>query len=707
MTISMKPGTMAPATRCLSALILCAAFATGSAACRADDGIVDVKSLPRLAGAVEEPERAISQMAVYSVPGLMPANITATRKLLADDGWTPYVDPLAEGNGDGLLFKRAGEGLIVSFRKAGNNLERSRVTYLATRINVDLPLPEAARDILFNGNRPYLRCVTTRPIETTRDEIVSRLATSGWTGLTVADIAERWPGAKPDAINEDGVRAYFVNAGRAYQKPIMMTLQRRDGGTSVEIKVAPFAQPQDLEAGDDSYGLPTPKFIVHTARTDGAARRELKATLAAEVGPVLAFYRRELGKRGWTEQSKGAAITPEAVTLAFTSAECTGLLKLGHQYDLTTVGFVLQVSDAVLAAREKAKRDESAKFLRDAEATARMAIAASDAQRAATTAAPNSDATLRTLDGGIAPVPLPETADKIQFDGADGHLEFSSSSSVKALAAFHRATMKPLGWKETPSVINNPNMVVLDFAKAKQTISFTIMQLGAQAKVTADGSGLKREVAKSVTADVALEADEDSGLPVPKQHTLSAPGSWKAQGSTSPFRRELDASVPAELGAVLAFYRRELTKRQWKEEAQGAVIKADKVMLAFTAPDGPAVLKLDRRNGETSVNLALKNPTEAAKAGIMPAPGQAKLMFGNMGDVEAAITIHAKTIKIAPGVGGPKTPNGPTLELPPGKYKVALKIAGRPDRSSDLDIAANDSWGLMVTPRGVMPMQLY
>lgn len=708
MILATRRGARPLARRCLSVWILCAALAAGSIACRADDGIVDVAGLPRLAGAREEPERAISQMAVYSVAGPVAGNAAATHKLLVDAGWTPYLDPLAEGNGDGLLFKRAGQGLIVSFNRAGSSLERSRVTYLATRINVDLPLPEAASDILFNGNRPYLRCVTARPIETTRDEIVSRLAASGWTRLTAEDIAERWPGAKPEAINEDGVRAYFVNAGLAYQKPIMMTLQRRGDGTRVEIRIAPFALPQDLQAGQETYGLLAPKSVSSATYSDGAARRELKATLAAELGPVLAFYRRELGKRGWTEQSKGAAIAADAVTLTFTSAEGSGTLRLARQYDLTSIGFVLQVSEAVLAAREKARRDESAKFLRDAEATARVAIAASEAQRTAAAAtSPDRDATLRTLDGNAAPVPLPETADKVQFNGADGHLEFSSASSVKALAAFHRGAMKPLGWKETPSVINNPNMVVLDFSRAKQKVSFTIMQMGPKARVTADGAGLRAAAVVPVAATVELEAEGNAPLPVPKQHTLSAPGTWKAQGGGSPFRRELDASIPADLNTVLAFYRRELTGRQWKEESRGAIVKADKVALAFTAPDGPALLKLDRRNGETAVHLVLKNPAEAAKAGIAPQPGQVRLTFGNMADAQAAITVHGKTIKVAPGVGGPKTPNGPTLELPPGKYRVALKVAGQPDRSSNIDVAADDSWGLMVTPRGVLPMQLY
>ena len=94
---------------------------------------------------------------------------------------------------------------------------------------------------------------------------------------------------------------------------------------------------------------------------------------------------------------------------------------------------------------------------------------------------------------------------------------------------------------------------------------------------------------------------------------------------------------------MLAFYRSELGKRGWKESAERAVVKPDQVQLAFTAPDGPAMLKLGRSNGETSVSLAQKYPAAAAKANVMPKPGQAKLVFGNMGGSEADLTINKQT----------------------------------------------------------------
>ena len=49
---------------------------------------------------------------------------------------------------------------------------------------------------------------------------------------------------------------------------------------------------------------------------------------------------------------------------------------------------------------------------------------------------------LRVLAENKAPVPVPETAEDVEFDGADGKLEFSSASSLKAVADFYRSAMK-------------------------------------------------------------------------------------------------------------------------------------------------------------------------------------------------------------------------------------------------------------------------
>jgi hypothetical protein len=301
---------------------------------------------------------------------------------------------------------------------------------------------------------------------------------------------------------------------------------------------------------------------------------------------------------------------------------------------------------------------------------------------------------------------------------------------VKAIAAFYRGALKSQGWKERPSVINQANMVVMDFSKGGKAFSLTAMQMGPKVKVSADGTGLVMASPKvaakadgsgasasnepganepgAKTADEILEAEPDSPLPVPSKRTMRSIGTGKMPGSDAPFRRELEASVPATLNSVLVFYRSELGKRGWQETAEGATAKPDQVQLAFTSPDGPAMLKLGRTKGETTINLAQKYPAAAAKAEMVPKPGQSKLMFGNIGKSEATVSINKQTIKIAAGAGGPQSPMPPMIDLPPGKYRYALKIAGGPARNNQIEIGAGDTWGVMIGPGGdVLPLQMY
>jgi hypothetical protein len=256
------------------------------------------------------------------------------------------------------------------------------------------------------------------------------------------------------------------------------------------------------------------------------------------------------------------------------------------------------------------------------------------------------------------------------------------------------------------------------------------MQMGPKVKVSADGTGLvmanPKVAAKAdgsgasasngpganepgaKAVDEVLEAEPDSPLPVPSKRTLRSIGTGKMPGSDAPFRRELEASVPATLNSVLVFYRSELGKRGWQETAEGAITKPDQVQLAFTSPDGPATLKLGRSNGETTINLAQKYPAAAAKAEMVPKPGQSKLMFGNIGKSDATVSINKQTIKIAAGAGGPQSPRPPMIDLPAGKYQYALKIAGGPARNNQIEIGAGDTWGVMIGPGGdVLPLQMY
>jgi len=716
-------GTLVPTGNALFAFAVALALGAPLAA-RADDGLVDVRTLPRLEGAVEDTARTEPHRLRYGVPTRVPLTSEATRKLLAANGWAQYLRPMDESS-TGLLFKKGQQGLDVSFSQAPGRPDQSLVEYTSNRLTANVPFPDDATNIFYDERRPYLSCFTAAPVEASLDFFRKALAAAGWLPLSTADAAADWPHAVLDDKVANGARAYFSYAntdGGYRQPPIMLSLRRRDDGrTSVEIRVAPFALPQNLGVARESAGLPVPDHTPgsQSSGDSDSVRRTVQGMSVADIAAVLAFYRRELAARGWKEEANGSAVTADEAVLNFSASDQTATLRLGQKYDLTIFNLVTQVSPAGMAARAKAKKDADDKFMSDADAMVKKVMAEDEARRAAQSAN-MSDAPLHAAADRTTPVPLPDNAENVKFDGAEGRLEFDSSSSVKALAAFYRGLLKPLGWKEQPSVINKSNMVVMEFSKGGKALSFTAMQMGPKVNVSADGSGLvmanagpetkggQAAHAAAASAPVeALEPDPDSALPVPKDHTMSSIGTGKLPGTNIPFRSELNASVPAELGSVLAFYRGELGKRGWKESAERAVVKPDQVQLAFAAPDGPAMLKLSRGDGETSINLAVKIPAAAAKADVMPKPGQAKLMFANLGNGEATITINKQVIKIAPGAGGPQS-KGPTLELAPGKYQYSLKVAGGPARNDTIELAADDAWGLMVVPGGeVMPMHVY
>jgi hypothetical protein len=57
---------------------------------------------------------------------------------------------------------------------------------------------------------------------------------------------------------------------------------------------------------------------------------------------------------------------------------------------------------------------------------------------------------------------------------------------------------------------------------------------------------------------------------------------------------------------------------------------------------------------------------------------------------------------------GRKSPDSPEIDLPPGKYNVTFKVASGAAHTREFEVAADETWGLMVGPAGVpLPVHLY
>jgi hypothetical protein len=197
------------------------------------------------------------------------------------------------------------------------------VSYDANRITANVPFPGDATNVMFDERRPYLGCVSAASVDASLDFFRKELAASGRSPLSDADIVRRWPNAKIGEKIENGVRAYYsqeTQDGGYRQPPIMLSLQGHgDGNTAVEIKVAPFALPQNLGVVRETVDLPEPDHTPSFGSTGSrdSARRKIEGVTIAQIPVVLAFYRRELAARAWKEEASGAVLTDNEVTLNF------------------------------------------------------------------------------------------------------------------------------------------------------------------------------------------------------------------------------------------------------------------------------------------------------------------------------------------------------------------------------------------------------
>ena len=147
-----------------------------------------------------------------------------------------------------LKFKKGRQGLSVHFTQALGRPDQSVVSYTTDRIYSNVPFPDGASDIVFDGTRPYLGCIAPSALDATSDFYARQMAAIGWRKLT-PETAARWTNAGLDETVPNGLRVFYDHpdsdvTGFYRQKPVMLTLTRRDDGrTNVDIRIAPFALP--------------------------------------------------------------------------------------------------------------------------------------------------------------------------------------------------------------------------------------------------------------------------------------------------------------------------------------------------------------------------------------------------------------------------------------------------------------------------------
>ena len=305
-------------------------------------------------------------------------------------------------------------------------------------------------------------------------------------------------------------------------------------------------------------------------------------------------------------------------------------------------------------------------------------------------------ATPALADDVKSPLAMPDDASAVVYDGDSGSLSFSSAKPVKDLAAFYRDLAKQQGWQEQPSVINQDNMAVLTFmTKGDDVATITVMKMGEQSQVTAEGKALETKGAATADAGGTPAADAAPPLVAIDKDGLPIPDGLGNMGSTrTQFSHAVNFSAPNSVADIVAFYRTELTKKGWKEDA--AKLGDSEAELKFAAPDGPATLSLKRNGDMTDAELTVSEKAKAAASPLAPKPGMVKLVFGNMSDNPADVIIGSKHVKMTPGQGA-KGPDGPMLEVKPGNITVKSKSA-----KESFTAGPDEIWMVAVGPGGLM-----
>ena len=298
------------------------------------------------------------------------------------------------------------------------------------------------------------------------------------------------------------------------------------------------------------------------------------------------------------------------------------------------------------------------------------------------------------------------------------HCKFGILSISCSWTTHARSTGIPApGWKSPLEASSGPVIITNSSSRRRSGSGYDDVTLWAVTSLCPQDYIAKRLpcVAASVAAPARAASDElqmqlsdATGLPLPERWIL-------ATVENSPFIKSVHVETPLDLAAALGFYRVELSKRGWTEN-DGAVVAPDRAVIAFTTTDGPAQLRLFHQDDRTIADLWLRKPA-TANAGILPRPGQVRLMLGNNTDEEAVITINEQTITLAARAGDTlahsdddarRLPDSQKIDLPPGKYKVALKVGSGAAQNGEFEVAAGETWGLLVGPAGVpLPVHLY
>ena len=421
---------------------------------------------------------------------------------------------------------------------------------------------------------------------------------------------------------------------------------------------------------DDNPPLPMPDDA-SAVSYDGSSG-SLDFNSANSVKDIAAFYRNVAKQQHWTEVPS-VINKDNMVVLNFGAggnevADIT-VMRMGEKTKVKIEGMALRVKG---------------------DAASKQAAAEEDAPAAAAPAAPAGDVAplVATDDNGL---PEPQgVSSSMNIINGDKDLSFSVPNAVADVVAFYRSELTKKGWKEKSAKVSDAQ-AELSFTTPEGPARLSVNRSGTESKIQLATGKRAAVVASADEASTALVATEKLGLPLPE-------GAGNNGSAQTQFSRKVSFSVPNSVAEIVAFYRTELAKKGWKEDS--AKMNAKAAELSFTAPVGPAKLTVKRSGDTSDAELTLTEKSKAAASPLAPKHGMVKLIFGNMSDKPADVSIAGKHVKLAAGQGA-KGPDGPMLEVKPGKF-TAQNTVGDPE---SFTAGPDEIWMVAVMPVGMMAMK--
>lgn len=307
----------------------------------------------------------------------------------------------------------------------------------------------------------------------------------------------------------------------------------------------------------------------------------------------------------------------------------------------------------------------------------------------------------------VEAVPVPDGASELDRNSDIQMITYRSGLEPSAIQEFYDAALGKLGWtydEEDSFLIEGVGS--LTYANGDDAFRIAIQdgRPDSRTRMIVMGEGVKWAASSWDTSDgeEEPEAVETGPLAAHADYEVPVPEDCESIGqSETPFRTAVEATIRRPLADVAEFYRRELPARGWTQTVrEEEAADGEKLVLEVDGERGPLTLELRKKRKDTVIEVATRDTDAARVAGVLPDPGQSRLLLGNMHDADAVIVIDGDERPVAAGTGAADPSAALSLPLAPGAHQVTIKLSGEGDQTESLQLGADETWAVMVVPTG-------